>query len=440
MRRGRSSRRSARTSCARRSRSGAARRSPTSSSSRSPSRRSAGSTSSAWGRSRSGIDADLEVAVDSRAGRPSSRRSCAGTHCASGCAAQLMLALYRAGRQAEALDAYHDARRTLVDELGIEPATELQALYGSILRQERSLARDGAAGARGPLRRGLARAVWPAGSSRCWGRLQAGSPVTSWRRTSRSASSSTPVSRGLAYVAQTSRSRNGIGPLYDELHLALDRDTSRRRCTPGSPRSPPCSGARGAPAAADRRRRASTPGARARVRVRPARSSTSSSYLAAGRNRGKFLHARARRQRDRRRGAERVRRPRARPPHASCSRSTAGRDRGGTRERESFVVSEDDHIDYLARPRSAGRGAGPARRAPPPQPPALPRLRRRRLEPARVPPARVGRRAPRATAPGRCGRPPSTSRASCGASAGSRSSTSRSTRMRRALAADAGSR
>ena len=52
-----------------------------------------------------------------------------------------MLALYRSGRQAEALSAYHDARRTLVDELGIEPGPELQALYGSILRQERSLVR-----------------------------------------------------------------------------------------------------------------------------------------------------------------------------------------------------------------------------------------------------------------------------------------------------------
>jgi DNA-binding SARP family transcriptional activator len=53
--------------------------------------------------------------------------------------AQLMLALYRAGRQAEALEAYQAARRTLVDELGIEPAPALQELETAILRQDPSL-------------------------------------------------------------------------------------------------------------------------------------------------------------------------------------------------------------------------------------------------------------------------------------------------------------
>ena len=38
---------------------------------------------------------------------------------------QLMLALYRCGRQAEALEAYRAARRTLVEEIGVEPSAEL---------------------------------------------------------------------------------------------------------------------------------------------------------------------------------------------------------------------------------------------------------------------------------------------------------------------------
>lgn len=52
---------------------------------------------------------------------------------------QLMLALYRSGRQAEALDVYRRTRETLVDELGIEPSQELQELERAILRQDRDL-------------------------------------------------------------------------------------------------------------------------------------------------------------------------------------------------------------------------------------------------------------------------------------------------------------
>jgi DNA-binding SARP family transcriptional activator len=48
---------------------------------------------------------------------------------------QLMLALYRSGRQADALAAYQSARRILVEELGIEPNADLQALEAAILRQ-----------------------------------------------------------------------------------------------------------------------------------------------------------------------------------------------------------------------------------------------------------------------------------------------------------------
>jgi DNA-binding SARP family transcriptional activator len=53
--------------------------------------------------------------------------------------AQLMLALYRSGRQADALEEYRRTRETLVDELGIEPGEELQELQKAILRHDPDL-------------------------------------------------------------------------------------------------------------------------------------------------------------------------------------------------------------------------------------------------------------------------------------------------------------
>jgi len=53
--------------------------------------------------------------------------------------AQLILALYRADRQAEALDAYQQARDVLVEELGIEPSAALQRLQKGILVQDPAL-------------------------------------------------------------------------------------------------------------------------------------------------------------------------------------------------------------------------------------------------------------------------------------------------------------
>jgi YVTN family beta-propeller protein len=52
---------------------------------------------------------------------------------------QLMLALYRSGRQSEALQAYQDARRALTAELGLEPGPELQRLQKAILNQDTTL-------------------------------------------------------------------------------------------------------------------------------------------------------------------------------------------------------------------------------------------------------------------------------------------------------------
>jgi predicted ATPase/DNA-binding SARP family transcriptional activator len=53
--------------------------------------------------------------------------------------AQLMLALYRSGRQADALAVYQRARRTFVDELGIEPSETLRTLERAILAHDPSL-------------------------------------------------------------------------------------------------------------------------------------------------------------------------------------------------------------------------------------------------------------------------------------------------------------
>jgi predicted ATPase/DNA-binding SARP family transcriptional activator len=52
-----------------------------------------------------------------------------------------MLALYRAGRQADALEAYQAARQTLLDELGLEPGPDLRELEQAILRQDEALSR-----------------------------------------------------------------------------------------------------------------------------------------------------------------------------------------------------------------------------------------------------------------------------------------------------------
>jgi DNA-binding SARP family transcriptional activator len=52
---------------------------------------------------------------------------------------QLMLALYRDGRQTEALDVFHRARRRLASELGLEPGRALRRLYQAILVQDQVL-------------------------------------------------------------------------------------------------------------------------------------------------------------------------------------------------------------------------------------------------------------------------------------------------------------
>ena len=100
---------------------------------------------------------------------------------------QLMLALYRSGRQAEALAAYQDARRALVGELGVEPGRELLELEQAILRQDPALDRPapaGSSGASGSSPRCSARSTmrWPAAAGSRWWPASRASARAGWPR------------------------------------------------------------------------------------------------------------------------------------------------------------------------------------------------------------------------------------------------------------------
>jgi DNA-binding SARP family transcriptional activator len=56
--------------------------------------------------------------------------------------AQLIITLYRLGRQADAMTVYHEGRRQLADELGVDPGAELRHLYAAMLRADPSLLRS----------------------------------------------------------------------------------------------------------------------------------------------------------------------------------------------------------------------------------------------------------------------------------------------------------
>jgi DNA-binding SARP family transcriptional activator/tetratricopeptide (TPR) repeat protein len=84
------------------------------------------------------IDADLRLGEAARV-LPELETVVAGHPLREGLRAQLMLALYRAGRQTEALEVFADTRRRLVDELGIEPGRSLRELHQAILRQDPAL-------------------------------------------------------------------------------------------------------------------------------------------------------------------------------------------------------------------------------------------------------------------------------------------------------------
>jgi DNA-binding SARP family transcriptional activator len=135
--------------------------------------------------------------------------------------AHYLLALYRAGRQAEALQAYQEGRRILVDQLGIEPGRDLQQLHGAILRQEAGLqAPTASAPSEGHFEQVL-KALFA-------GRLVAvlGADVADLATRLAERFEYADDLRGLPRIAQYIAVMKGSGPLYDELHALLDAEAA----------------------------------------------------------------------------------------------------------------------------------------------------------------------------------------------------------------------
>ena len=275
---------------------------------------------------------------------------------------QLMLALYRSGRQAEALGAYQDTRRALVDELGIEPSRSLQQLHASILRQEAGLEpgapvqpmgdQHGEA-LRALLAGRLVGVLGPAvhrsisgganGAAELPGLfLPDGTDVVAYLANCFDAPAG--HEREIARISQYVALVQGVGPLYDELHALLDQDYEPGEVDRTLARVARLLDDLGAPPqlivstnydlATERAFR--DEGVEFDV----------VSYVAAGRNRGKFLHVGADG------AATLVDLPNVYggiPADRTVILKVHGQvDRSPGREWESFVLSEDDYIDYLA--------------------------------------------------------------------------------------------
>jgi DNA-binding SARP family transcriptional activator len=254
----------------------------------------------------------------------------------------LMLALYRSGRQAEALQVFHDARRRLVDELGIEPTAELQQLHGAILRQDPALEHAGATPRRelDPLREVVETVL----SGRLVPVLGADVAEVAAHLCKRfEYPAETPE---LPRVAQYVAVMRGAGPLHDELHSLLERDV------PPSPTHrffaslPPLLRERGAPHQLIVT--TSYDLALERAFLDAGESFDVVSYIAVGRNRGRFCHV------DAEGHGRLIERPNEYATELSLDRRTVilklhGQvDRTAERAWESFVVTEDDYIGYLA--------------------------------------------------------------------------------------------
>jgi DNA-binding SARP family transcriptional activator len=261
--------------------------------------------------------------------------------------AHLMLALYRSGRQAEALNVYQDARRTLVEQLGIEPGRDLQELHGAILRQEAGLRAPGTAPPAEDHFEELLRVLDS-------GRLVAvlGADVSDVAERLAERFQYTGNGAELPRVAQYVAVMKGSGPLYDELHALFDTDVVPTALHRLFASLPPRFRERGVPHQLIVTTRYDL--ALETAFLEAGEEFDVVSYVASGPAHGKFCHI------DPGGHGRLIDLPNTYATELSLEARTVilrlhGQvDRGPERKWESFVVTEDDYIDYLAQTDLAG--------------------------------------------------------------------------------------